>query len=224
MTLALDGSDVQNGNSTTSVVFTLSTTNTNDIIYVCVKYNTTVPTISDTAGLTWTTRQSQTSDDVITFYAVSAAALSSNTITVTGSASIDLCGVAFGISGADTSTKFDSNASIPAVNTNDTSATSLYNTISTSNADDFIINIVYTQQNVTNTPSIGSLTVTTIGKAVDTSNSVALAVYYAVASATQSSISVGASFSTAVTSGCTVLTDAVIAGTATAYKSLLLAC
>lgn len=137
MTLALDGSAHGNVGSGTSVSVNLTTSNANDVIFVVITSNNgTVSSVSDTAGLTWTQRATTNlsgTQFLFIYRAVSAGALSADSITVTMAGTTFITVDAFGVSGADTVTIFDSNASLPA-----TSST-LNVTVSTSNANDFLI-------------------------------------------------------------------------------------
>lgn len=153
--IALDGSagtTVGNGHSTKTV--TLSTTKTNDVICVIVTaedntigtVTSTVSSISDTAGLSWTKRTGQqgrntsggSGNDTSTielWYAVSSAILTSDVITVNFAASVDGgCIIAFGVNNAKTAAPFDVNASLP-----DFATTGLSVTISTTGSADMVV-------------------------------------------------------------------------------------
>lgn len=135
MALALDGS--VHGNATAaSLGVSLTTANANDIIVVIATINSGPVTSVVGGGLTWNfvIADGPTAASQIEFwYAVAASALSSVTITVTQTGSGFITVDAFGISGADTSTIFDANASTP-----DSSTTGLLS-ITTDTADTFII-------------------------------------------------------------------------------------
>ena len=115
----------------------MTTANANDVIILNIAENgTTVSTISDTAGLTWTLKAvagSASGTPLYQYYAIAPNALSADTITVnfTGvQPYVDLN--AFGISGANTSSPFDTNTSLPGTSASGTvSAT-------TSSANDLI--------------------------------------------------------------------------------------
>jgi hypothetical protein len=144
LTLALDGSNI--GTGTTSASAALTTTNANDVIYVIVGTCSNAGTISVTAtGLTFTSRGSTTATggalvctnvEIQSFYATTTSTLSALSITASVPTATDTIIHVFGISGADTSSPFDSNVSIPATATGTTSPSV---TISTSQANDFII-------------------------------------------------------------------------------------
>ena len=119
MALAIDGTATGNS-STLTVACTLTTAQPNDLIYVVAGTGTgnatdlDATTIADTAGLSWTQRVNYgegNSAGVIVFYAIASSPLSSDVITVTldKSAEEPCSIVAFGISGANTSSPFDPN-------------------------------------------------------------------------------------------------------------------
>jgi hypothetical protein len=126
--LALDGHAKGSANTAvTTATATLTTTSTNDVIIACVTVNAAnstavqVSSITDGASLTWT-RRSQTGgvdsnshyDDLECWWAASSGTLTSDAIVAHASASTDTIGIlVFGISGANTSTPFDANASLP---------------------------------------------------------------------------------------------------------------
>jgi len=134
--LSLDGSTGSTFSySSTSGSVTLSTTNANDVIIVQVGSETTsshggpvydtVSSITDTKGLSWFERSdvqlhpgggSQTDwDDEEVWYAISSTKLTSDVITVhmTGTTD-DAAIIAFGVSGANTLSPWDTNPSLPA--------------------------------------------------------------------------------------------------------------
>ena len=135
--LALDGNGFSNiPGSTTSSGVTLTTSSSNDVIVLDIVQNgTTVSSVSDTAGLVWHQRAvaGTAPFTIYEYYAIAPNALSADAITVNFAGTASYVDVnAFGVSGANTSSPFDGNASAPA-----TPATSS-GTISTSNANDFI--------------------------------------------------------------------------------------
>jgi hypothetical protein len=144
MTLALDGSVVGAGEPASSVALTLSTVNAGDIIIVFLESFNGGPTLSvaDTAGLTWTKRQSvdtsgtggNTTSIVEEWWALAPSALSSDVITITMSGDQFLIGYAFAISGANTTSPFDTNAAVPASNN-----VGGFASISTTAANTFVI-------------------------------------------------------------------------------------
>lgn len=143
--LALDGSAHANHTGTSSTA-TLTTSSTNDVIVVFIVANVSaINSVTDTAGLSWSQRATTTDGSgnwIFEWTAISAGALSSDVITVTPSASTFTTIDAFGISGANTVTPFDSNVGLPA-----TGAPTL--TLSTSNANDFIVAGMITSGTVT---------------------------------------------------------------------------
>ena len=125
----------------------LTTTSTNDVIilfFTSVPTPTTnPPTVTDASALSWNFRAfvANTGGILYEYYAISAAAQTADTITVTA----NLAGTtgtiyAFAISGANTATPFDSHGGIPATVT---SAISPFNlAITTSNANDMMIGAI----------------------------------------------------------------------------------
>lgn len=153
--LATDGSGhCTDGNSNTCNM-TLSTSNTNDIIVVIsTSFSGSgvgdFAMASDTAGLTYTNRAQickgftcASINAIIGIrydYAISAGTLSSDSITCTqtGNTNARIDCVAFGISGADTSTIFDSGGMCNNTGTGTSASCTLPNT---SNANDIILGL-----------------------------------------------------------------------------------
>ncbi|MDE2096255.1 MAG: hypothetical protein KGL39_03350 [Patescibacteria group bacterium] len=206
MAIALDGnSQVSVASATSSKALTLSTTSPDDIIvFVVSASNNSLSSVSSTvsgiadggsAGVTLTKRLESagrnTSGSLGTYFSSieiwtgnAAAALASESFTVSFAANVS-CGniFAFGISGANTTSPFDPNASLPVFKS--TGATC---TISTSNANDFLLAIASVAgggSNVAGAPSgftqIGTVQYDNVNEKLDT------AVYYEIVSATQSS-------------------------------------
>ncbi|MDE1860902.1 MAG: hypothetical protein KGH72_04275 [Candidatus Micrarchaeota archaeon] len=151
--LAIDGSSTSQFSSARSGTVTLSTSNTNDMIIIDAGFESTstqgaqiVNSISDTAGLNWTMRNEirlhpdshNAYDDMEEWYAVSPSKLSSDVITVHLSGTIDDAVLnAFGISGANVTSPFDKNITLPGSTTgaNGGVATAYF---ATSNPNDII--------------------------------------------------------------------------------------
>lgn len=136
MALALDGS-VQANATASTINVSLTTTQNNDIIVVMILTNgAPVLTVTGT-GITFsgTARASAGTggNKIEEWVGVAASPLSAVTITVTTTSSAFATVTAFGISGADTTTKFDSNGTLPGTATGGTI------TYSTSNANDFAV-------------------------------------------------------------------------------------
>lgn len=138
---ALDGTG--GGTGTTSAAGTLTTAHTNDIIIAYVLGNADNPASTTVSGgsLTWHQRACSASgptcgstpvSQIEEWYAIASSTLSSATITAANTGTTYLEVGVYGISGANTSSPFDGNASIPG-----SSATTPV-TVSTSNANDFI--------------------------------------------------------------------------------------
>ncbi len=100
--------------------------------------------ISDTAGLTWTVRKNISNNTnggplYFNYYTAKAnATLNADSITVTRAAAGLMSLIVFGISGANTTTPFDTNAGLPNSATGGAAPTV---TFSTSNANDILISM-----------------------------------------------------------------------------------
>ncbi len=149
--LALDGS-VSSANactagSVTTCSVTLTTSEPNDVVVVyCAadKANETfsAPTAS---GLTFTQRGATHSGNTRSesfWYAIASTPISES-IKCSWSSATGAGMLAFGVSGANTTAPFDTNASVPYFSTVASSGTSIDCVISTSNANDFIYGIAY---------------------------------------------------------------------------------
>lgn len=147
--LAIDGTPAT-GNTITvkSVPVTLTTTSASDIIYLCTRADSTagvITGVADTSLLSWSLRKAEYPSGPNTFgecwYAVAGGILSSDVITVTWTNVPSFARVlAFGISGADTSTPFDTNASIPAGGLQTGNVTTInVSSITTNNSNDMLI-------------------------------------------------------------------------------------
>jgi len=137
VSLALDGSSGFAAGSGKTLTITLTTTSVNDIIIVQVAANNTnaLSVASPTLGSFTRRALLGDHDDIEEWYAVSSTALTGEVITITydNSGPLFVSGCAFGVSGANTSTIWDSNSSLPA-----TSAASADPTFSTTNATTFV--------------------------------------------------------------------------------------
>ena len=95
----------------------MTTANANDVIILNIAENgTTVSSVSDTAGLTWHQEAVAGTGPylIYQYYAIAPTALSADAITVNFTGSSYFADLnAFGISGANTSSPFDPNASLP---------------------------------------------------------------------------------------------------------------
>jgi hypothetical protein len=160
--LAVDGTSTLGAYSefTTSPTATLTTTKAGDLIVAQVftahiSSNGTYCTVTGVSGggLTWSKRQGADYTDATNNYdstvevwtAVAPGALSNVVITATLSAQARYAGInAFGISGINTSSPYDSNASVPASGHDNSAGSSVPGaTISTTNAHDFILGVFY---------------------------------------------------------------------------------
>lgn len=140
MALALDGSAHAVDNTTGSdATVTLTTSSSNDVIVLMITINdTTVSSVSSSNVTGWGLRKQQAVSGggfyIEEWAGVAASPLSSEVITVTFTGTSEHCVIdAIGISGADTSTKWDSNGALPDGQTTGTCS------ITTTNSDDFLI-------------------------------------------------------------------------------------
>lgn len=166
MTITLDGhalSNDTNGVSTKTV--TLTTTQTNDIVYLVIHQsdltnNRSISSVADVAGLTWNLRFSShtqassgaTSWNNIDIYeAVAASALSSDVITVNISGTSDhLVLNAFAFNGLYTAAPNDTNAGLPFIGINGTNVNALPTIsggVSTSKTSDVLIAVYAANEN-----------------------------------------------------------------------------
>ncbi len=138
----LDGSASASVSAGTTIAVSLTTTKSNDLLYVSVVDGNsfTVSSITSSPSLTWTQRLSiafSSSMDLETWYAIWSSS-GTITITITLTGSTFGVGVAYGISGANTASPFDTNALIPR-SASGTAGTAATVTVSTSSANDFMI-------------------------------------------------------------------------------------
>lgn len=137
MALALDGSATAFG-----ATVTLSTSLTNDVICCFIKYVSGQPTsITDTAGLTWIRRYTSGTQGVNAcldlWYAISPGILTADVITPVGATGTPRY-LVFGVNGANTTTPFDVNVSLPAASVGIAGNTNT-KTISTTNANTMLL-------------------------------------------------------------------------------------
>ncbi len=167
----VDGSVHFATTSVTTCSATLTTTFSNDVIIAVLGYNNAhLPGTVSGGGLTWNPRTRTTYSGTYTveeWYAIAASPLSSAVIT--GSISVGTIGIelaVFGISGANTTSPFDSNLSLP-IGATGSSVTTLGATITTTNANDFIFTAILSGSvtGQTWTPPSGMTNITTSGHA-----------------------------------------------------------
>ncbi|HZW55755.1 MAG TPA: hypothetical protein VFF30_05650, partial [Nitrososphaerales archaeon] len=188
--ISLDGSASARCVNVVTCSTSLSTSKSPDVIVVTAvdQASDTINTPTDTAGLTWTLRKSVVNGGLHSYYwyAIATGSLSSDSISVTASASCVIALTAFGISGANTASPFDSNSGLPASATGSSTSPSV--TISTSNANDMLLGIP---------AAVGSATVSagTGFTQIKTSTSPGTGDEYEIVSALQSSSSVGSTLS-----------------------------
>jgi hypothetical protein len=199
MALALDGSVHGNVGTGTTLSVSLTTTNSNDVIIV-QGYTTPGPISSVTSsGLTFNKRISYAASNGTTeiWYAVATSPLTNQSITVNVPTTTYTTIDAFGISGANTTTIFDSNTGLPATNTG--SNVNINVNISTNNPDDFIYAVVEESGGQTSTPSSGFSQIQNADFQLSE---------YQIVSTTQSNLNVG--LGTGET-GTVIIVDAIIA-------------
>ena len=113
-TLAIDANNTSTASWATSSNVTLTTSNPNEVIILDIDSGATVGSVSDTAGLTWQQRAvaSVNGSFLYEYYAIAPNELSADTITVNFTGSTTSVLNAFSIVGANTSSPFDTNASL----------------------------------------------------------------------------------------------------------------
>ena len=144
--LQLDGSASNTAASSTTVSITLSTSSSNDVIYLALgssKSQSSPPSVKDAHGLSWKLRAHYGSAPYLaTYAAIASSALSGDTITVTAPVSSSLNVFAFGITGADTQSftdAFDGGKGIPSHGSG--TGSTLKTKISTTAYNDLIIGV-----------------------------------------------------------------------------------
>lgn len=152
MALALDTTATGGTGAAGNYTATLSTSGPNRFLAACTFSTGVVTGISDTAGLTWTKRAvaGAGSLNIAYYYAIASSTLSSDVITVAIPSADYGNVIVFSISGAAT-VPFDSNASVPATETNSNPLV-----ISTTSSNDLIFGFyVSTGGNTPATPGSG---------------------------------------------------------------------
>jgi hypothetical protein len=150
MTLSLDGYAINHNSDTPSVTATITTSNSNDVIIAIVWTANSwgSPTISG-GGLTWTLRKDFSGlvgsgfGDAREYYAIASSPLASQTITFSHSNNAYDGILVFGVSGANTTSPFDSNSGLPAVAPDNATGTATSVSINTSNTgSDFVFGVI----------------------------------------------------------------------------------
>jgi hypothetical protein len=142
MALSVDGhAEATQGG--TPITASLTTANANDVIIVFVTENAnTQPTITDGQSLTWTLRKASTAGTngffSWTFWAKATAALTADTITATAAGVTHMNMSVFAISGANTTTPFDTNVGLPVQSASGSNQTSWTQNVSTTAANTII--------------------------------------------------------------------------------------
>lgn len=155
--LSVDAS-VQTSNSAQSSNQTISTSNANDIILIMAANGgnsgiagdgSSIATITDTAGLTYTKRSLVTFESngraIEMWWAYAPSPLSSDVVTVTYGSAVGSAWsprwAIVAITGANTTTPFDVNGSLPATVTKSTAVTSASVTVSTTNPNTMLVGL-----------------------------------------------------------------------------------
>ena len=179
------------------------TAQANELVIILITGNSSSPTVSsvtDSFGTHLTYHQqvayssSSAGQCLYVYYAVTGSQTGSFTVTVTMSSNYNYCVQAFGITGANTATPFDTNGNLPAKNVGTSSSLPTVTGVSTSNANDMIL--AFEGQTSSTTQTAGSSFTAPAGL-LHNANSLGNNVEYQIVSATQSSVSV--SFGTSVT-------------------------
>ncbi len=213
--IGLDGS-VSAASSGSTITLSLTTTKSPDVLYLSTAegQGVTVSTVTSTPSLTWTRRVSlpfSTNRHAETWYATwSSSGTISITVTLSGAASA--AGVAYGITGANTASPFDTNAAVPST-ASALSGNSASVTISTSSANDMIIGALGVQGNPTLSTGAG-LTLVLTQPAGTGGNAIEASDEYQIVSATQTNLVVGYSWSGAPEDW-GIIADAFVAATPT---------
>lgn len=207
MALSLDGLSGAGGIGGNPAVISLTTTGAGLIYLMSVTgAGTDITGITDAAGNTWAKRSfSPTlgSLRVEAWWAYSSAAFSGNISVTYGSTATPRLGV-FGISGiANPSSPFDPSGSFPARTVN-ANMTSVSNTISTNNADCFLIGLYRNDSG-----GIGTITRPSGFSLITTTGSAAQDISYRVVSAVQTSQVFTYSWANAVSNNAMFVMDAV---------------
>ena len=144
--LALDGSVSVSANGATSVTASLTTAKGPDVIvaFVTIYTGSSAITVSSvtSAHLTFVKRGAVNNvgyESIEEWYALSASALSGETVTVKFSAGAYATGTIFGISGANTATVFDPSSTLPKTATGESGTAPTIAGASTTNPNDMII-------------------------------------------------------------------------------------
>lgn len=129
----------------------LTTSSSNDVIYVCAGDDgtSTKETISDGSSLTWHLRVAMNASlggaaSLDCWYAIAPSPLSSDSISIGFNAggSDSLTEIAFGISGADTASPFDPGVSSPPVGSGSSSSTPESVSMTTTDSNDILVGFI----------------------------------------------------------------------------------
>lgn len=159
--------------SSTSVAFAITTTHTNDVIIAAgnqTSSSASITGVSDTAGLTWIHRSHKSDATTNTsfdeWYAISSGTLTADTVTLTVSGSTGRYYL-FGVNGANLTTPFDTNASLPGYSANTSISTLSVSSVTTNCSTDavyaFIRDTTGTLGTITYPDVMTALSATTAG-------------------------------------------------------------
>ncbi|MFZ3355151.1 MAG: hypothetical protein WA549_00155 [Thermoplasmata archaeon] len=147
MTWSIDGvTSTQNITGVNNVSFSLTTSNSNDVILICLTTGSTtlnVSNISDVAGLVWAKRGAiiGTNNTTYIYWASSLNPLSSDTITISFTQKVDVSIDALGVSGSPNYTSpWDTNTSLPSYSNGSTNTPNAV--LSTNSSNDFVLAIL----------------------------------------------------------------------------------
>jgi hypothetical protein len=194
--LSVDGLAYAGNGTHGSPTLTLTTAQANDVIILQITQDHDHNfSPSDSAGLNWQERTDgavgDSNEEVDEWWAVASSPLSNDVISLgeSGSSSYNTVAIAFGISGANTLSPFDSNSGLPRTRTG-TSGTPTVTGVSTSNANDIIIGLVGYRNNATGETAAAGYTLIASQTYGTGSSQQWGAAEYKIVSSTQSSVSV----------------------------------
>ncbi len=151
------GSKYCGGNSHSSCTATLFALNFNNLIFAfCTLSGTDLPTVGDSAGLTWMNRP-YSQENVVEFYALAPTGVSDDSITCHSPASpdVNINLIVFGVSGASLNAPFDPSSSLPYSTSSSTGGTPTVN-VPLSASPDLLLGYIAEDGSSCSTPSVGS--------------------------------------------------------------------
>jgi hypothetical protein len=215
-TLAIDGTPTQFAGTTQAINSTLTTSSSNDVCIALVRSSAagiTSPTVSgitSASGMTWAQRgsyatYSSPTVNISEWYAVAPSPLTADTLTVTmnSAASYGSRVMAFCVSGANTSSPFDPNVSLPVSGTMTTGDTSKALTFATTKNAAFVISFL------SSTSALGTVTRSASFSAIAASGSTSADYGYRITTSAMASSSRTWSWTTAVAGAGALWVDAI---------------